>query len=141
MCVCAPNYRIWDSKSGRCVCILRGHNCPVLAVKACRLSCEGVHIASGDMNGYMLMWALRAHKRRLVAHVKAHDGPIHALEFSPNASQLVSVAGDGSLCVYGVTANTEFSILHRLRNTSGSPLLCCSFRPDSGRLLTGDHDG
>ncbi len=79
---------VWDAETGR---LIREVREPHAILSVC-FSSDGKRIATGDSDGAMRLWDTRTGTE--VFSFLQHEGPIHALAFSPDGASLVSGGGD-----------------------------------------------
>ncbi|MCP4246822.1 MAG: protein kinase [bacterium] len=76
--------------------------------------------------------------------IPAHDGIVHAVEFSSDDKRLVSGGSDGSVKIWRVTIGSDapprIDLLHELDAQAG-PIFTAAFSPDGTRLASGAEDG
>jgi len=82
--------------------VLKGHTKAICSVKWCPKPVEGHNelIATGSSDGTLRLWDSVAGE--LLQCRSDHEGPVYAIEFSPDAKFLASVSKDGWLYVYSV---------------------------------------
>jgi WD40 repeat protein len=67
------------------------------AITALSISPDGRYIASGDMQGNLLLWNNRG---QLLSRTHAHAWCISSLAFSPDGQRLLTASWDGSLRIW-----------------------------------------
>jgi hypothetical protein len=103
------------SDSGKEVGELRGQTGPVLALVVAALPDQvpplsKQRLASGGDDGTVRLWSLEAGQEDPVAVLKAHEGPVRALAFSPNGRTLAS-GGNGAVRLWDpITAEELMSL-------------------------------
>jgi hypothetical protein len=65
------------------------------AVQAVAISPDGATVATGALDGQVVIWAVDGCERLLA--VPMHDGPVTDLAFDPSGERLVSVSEDGGM--------------------------------------------
>ncbi|KAG2347849.1 hypothetical protein BDR05DRAFT_996186 [Suillus weaverae] len=84
--------RLWDLKDGILLKTMKGHRDWVRAVAVSR---DGRFIASGGVNGELIIWHGESGEP-LIKPIKAHSGRIMSLEFSPDGELLASGSSDST---------------------------------------------
>jgi WD40 repeat protein len=88
--------RVWEVAAGREVLRFRS---PVRAVTAIGASGDGLRVAVGDSEGGIHVYHPRNSSYSPV--LRAHQGPVRALAFSPDGRRLISGGQDAAVMVWG----------------------------------------
>lgn len=120
-----------ETRSGRELMVLLGHNSPVVAVE---FSSDGTRVAAWGANGAIKIWDLDT--GRLAGEI-THSGGVTGGSWSPDNQLLVSGHLDGSVSVSGIqvgsqiaTWKADFDTIYRL-----------AWSPDSSRIATTTQRG
>ena len=73
--------RVWDSKSGECLLVLKGHEGDVSSVS---YSPDGGRIVSGSHDDTIRIWDSKSGECLLV--LKGHEGDVSSVSYSPDGS-------------------------------------------------------
>ena len=103
--------RLWDAKTGAAVEVLDGR------IDFDRLSYwawsrDGEMFAAGGRDGTVQLWKVKTGEK-IGEPIRAHDGWVSAIEFSPDGTRLVTGGADGTMRLWNVST----------RQTVGPPLL------------------
>jgi WD40 repeat protein len=92
---------VWDIKSGKRLGVLSSKDTGHLAeVVSMAFSGDGRHVATGDLQGYVVLWNLS--DRTPIRKFKAHSGRVNALAFIPGRTEFVSAGDDGAMKLWMV---------------------------------------
>eukprot|EP00795_Rhopilema_esculentum_P017794 gene17794-9472_t len=135
--------KLWSSFDGRLLATLRGHSGEIsdLAINQ-----ENSLIAAGSCDKTIRVWSLI--NTAPVAVLQGHTGMITSLQFCPSAHEdaryLMSTGGDGTVCFWkwDIKGNSFESTPVKFNEKSrpGAQMLCSSFSPGGGFLVTGSSD-
>jgi cytochrome c len=117
--------RIWDAATGRRELELPGHERPLSTLAASR---DGAWIASGAVDGQLVLWSTAAGGRALLVR-RAHAGPVWDLAFRDDGAELLSAGADGVVRRWSVPDG------ERLGTAAGQPpaLAMASVPPEHAR--------
>lgn len=91
--------RLWDSRTGREMGMLEGHQRVPISGKngvfCLAFSPDGTRLASGAADGTVRVWDVRSSKE--VARCAGHGGRVRALAFTPDGRMLASAGADNVL--------------------------------------------
>ena len=105
---------------------------PVLSVA---FSPDGVTLASGSMDGTLILWDARTGK--LLDTLNGHTGSVKSVAFSPDGGTLTSGSGDETVILWDVQTGERLCILEGHTGTVWS----VAFSPAGKTLASGSHDG
>lgn len=90
---------IIDSRAGKTVQELKDHKAPVwtLAVDP-----SGTYMASGAMDGEIILWNISGDTVKLIGRQPAHDSEVETLTFSPEEQVFVSGSKDSTVKIWSV---------------------------------------
>jgi WD40 repeat protein len=118
--------RVWDSDSGDCLRILRGHTDRVLA---CVFSADGRFVASGSSDHTLRVWDLRT--AQCVSLLRGHHAGVRSCAFSPDGLRLLSSGEDGTVRVWDIATGRETQFRIYVLNASDY----VSLAPDADSLI------
>ncbi len=123
--------RLWNIKSEKETMSFR----PAGAVRSIAISQNGLTIAAGAADGSIKLWDTQSMKvvRKIL---QAHQGPVHSVVLSGDASRLVSAGEDGRVMIWNPNTSQEGDLLGK----SDQPVHCVTMSRD-GRLLFSSSDG
>ena len=97
--------RVWDTRSGRDVLVLRGHHGPVWSTA---FSPDGARVASAGDDGTVRIWD--AHTGHVLRVLRGHDGSVYSVVWSPDGDLVMSASNDRTARIWdaatGVTLTT-----------------------------------
>ena len=108
-------------------------------------------IASGDFDGHIKLWKLNSDRKNFEYHTdikdnglgkdKAHKKGVYSLAFSPDGKMLASASRDGSVKLWKLDSNNNFSSLEQtLEDAHEKGVNSVAFSPDGNILATGGRD-
>lgn len=101
---------LWDVKSGKKLGILlsreNGHKSEVVSLA---FSNDGRYIASGDMQGVIVVWNVK--DRSVVHRYQAHSGEISQIIFIPGGNDFASAGIDGAVYLWNVEKGNAIATL------------------------------
>ncbi|KAG2052803.1 WD40 repeat-like protein [Suillus hirtellus] len=128
--------RVWDLDTGKQVGEpLLGHDAGVWTVSA---SHDGRWIASGGVNGSILVWEVATNKRelkRVSVPYKGHENVVQGVVFAPDNKTFASASEDKTVCVW--KRETGKIVLGPLK--VGNRTYSVSYSPDGTKLAAGTH--
>jgi WD40 repeat protein/serine/threonine protein kinase len=124
--------RVWDVTKRKQVSRIpvRGEE-PVTSVA---FAPDGLTLAAGTVNGFLLLWDLAAGKRKGSLH--EHQGPIWSVAFSPDGRLIATTGSDDSTTRVWDPAAKSMKTLHGHRGG----VVSVKFSPDGKTLATGGAD-
>jgi WD40 repeat protein/tRNA A-37 threonylcarbamoyl transferase component Bud32 len=122
--------KIWDTKSGKEILMLKGHTDFVMGVS---WSPDGQRLASASRDKTVRIWDARTGKEAL--KLNGHRSQVHAVSWSPDGQRLASASDDQTMRVWD--AGTGQEVL--LRGHTGG-VLAVSWSPDGRRLASASSD-
>jgi WD40 repeat protein len=129
---------IWNIETGELLHTLNGHNADV---KTAQFSPDGSRIASGGLDGRLILWNSDGSGRRDVIN---GTNPIVRLAFSPDGSNLAVVfrVEIDSVRTYefGIVSLASGELVKRFP-TQMTAISALSYTPDGTAILTGDIEG
>jgi len=99
---------IWESRSGRPLFTLSGHEAAVTDVK---FNPRGDCVASASEDRSVRLWDTTT--KQAVFTLSGHVGAVSAIAFSPDGRRLASASQDGSVRVWDVASGQEALTLRR----------------------------
>ena len=120
--------RLWNAETGACEVTLQGHGD---SVNACAFSSDGRHIASGGVEGRVVV--RRLPDGEIVSVCEGHTASVTACVFSADGRRLVTASADHTLGVWEVATGER---AHRLTGHA-SQVTTCAVAPDDRRVLCG----
>jgi WD40 repeat protein len=125
---------VWDPASGERMAVLQAaqEGPPSAARSSVAISRDGALVAGGDRSGKVSLWRLADHQP--IASWSAHQGEASRVEFSPDASLLVTL-GDREAIVWAVDSH---QVVAKMSHEGG--MRAATFSPDGTRLLTASDD-
>jgi len=124
--------RFWDVASGRQVRVLRWPG----TLWGVDLHPAGRWLAVGHAEGELLLWDLQGAARE-PRRVRAHDGGVRSVAFSPDGTLLATSGTDGRVRLWQVPSWR----LHRDLAVHRDVAMGLAFRPDGELLASGGLDG
>lgn len=101
---------LWDVKSGKRLGVLasteNGHKAEVVSLA---FSDDGGYVASGDMQGMIVVWNMK--DRSVVRRIKAHAGEVKQIAFIPGGNEFASAGMDGALYLWSIESNSALTAL------------------------------
>lgn len=101
---------LWDVNSGKRLGVLaskeNGHKAEVVALA---FSDDGRYVASGDMQGMIVIWNMK--DRSVVRRFKAHDGNVSQIVFVQGGKEFASAGMDGALYLWGIEREAALAVL------------------------------
>lgn len=123
---------VWNSRTGSVVAEL-GLESPVLSLA---VSNNGETIASGCLDGTVVLWDAHSYVKRVV--FQGDGAPVWALSFSPESRLLAWACADKTVrTVDCASGQLKFAISTRI----DGPIFCLSFHPSRNLIVTGHKDG
>jgi WD40 repeat protein len=121
--------QVWEATTGRTLAQVKHPSGMELRVS---LSPHGRWLATLDENGRMRVWEVTTEQPmpELVS-----EGPVHAISFSPDGTQLAAASGNGVQVRVVETGKLVAEVPHEGRVGT------IAFRPDRRQLATGDERG
>ncbi len=126
--------QLWDTRLGS--------NQPVASFEsgsaptAIAVSADGQWLAAAAVSGFVRLWQVAAQAEPEI--LVGHEGPIAALQFSPQSNRLVSAGDDASVRIWDITGPEQSVVVLR---GHGSPVTAIAFDGSTHRLATGDQAG
>jgi WD40 repeat protein len=111
--------------------LVQSHEKDVWAVA---FSPDGLHVATGDVDGVARVWSLRTGD---AVELNGHEGAVTSLAFSPGGNSLVTASEDETGRIWDVDSGRA---LAELRGHDGL-VLSATFAPDGKTVATGGEDG
>jgi WD40 repeat protein/tRNA A-37 threonylcarbamoyl transferase component Bud32 len=133
--------RVWHKATGAVIAVLKGHN---QVVNSAVFSPDGERILSASSDGTARIWRVSP-PRNYALPLKGHNSTVGCVAFDPAGRRLLSASDDGSTRVWDVQSGKALSLLAQRsawffnRGNLGT-VLCASFSPDGGRILTATWD-
>jgi WD40 repeat protein len=127
---CSSDIVIWDAMSGEQVDIWEGQDVPSQGLAASK---DGRLLAIGSNNGITVVWDVTS---RSVLHTIEHDAGVRTVAFSPDSSQLLTVADDGILRLWDT--NSGELVQQLVGHTSG--VLFVDFSPNGRYIVSSGRD-
>ena len=94
--------RVWDLRTGRCICLLPGHQSPLLALD---FAPNGHLLASGGGDHACRLWDLRRQEGGRCSSVYTllgHSSLVSQVRFEPGSGAVLLTAGyDGAVALWG----------------------------------------
>lgn len=101
---------LWDVKSGKKLGILlsreNGHKAEVVSLA---FSDDGRYLASGDMQGAIVVWNIK--EKSVVRRYKAHAGEVNRIVFIPGVNEFASAGMDGAVYLWSVDKDVALATL------------------------------
>ena len=88
-------WKLWDIETQELLLTQTGHIAPIYPIN---FQPDGGVLASGDLEGIVLIWDLRS--GRQILHLKGHLKQILNVQFLPNSYQLASCSDDNSVKIW-----------------------------------------
>ncbi len=136
--------KLWDATTGKEKATLKGHRFTVWSVA---FSPDGKTLASGSLgdpgrlvdpgrppSGDLKLWDVATAKER--ATIRAHEGDISSVVFSPDGRMLASGAGDDTIKLWDPVTGKERATL----KGHAEPVECVAFSPDGKTLASASAD-
>jgi len=123
--------RLWDIETG----VLHLNAGEIANVSSLDVSSDGVLLATGDQNGFSVLWNLTTRKQ--VSRWSSHEEMITATRFSPDGSILATSSTDRDINLWSTKPRALIASLKQ--NDRG--VLCMVFSRDGRMLATGDMGG
>ncbi|MGE5374875.1 MAG: helix-turn-helix domain-containing protein, partial [Bacteroidota bacterium] len=123
------NIKIYNPQSGSPVRDLRGQ---VAAITAMAVSRDGKYLASGALDGSVLLWDLASGDP--VRTLEGHTQAVENLSFSPDGKWLVTAGDDAALKIWDVSSGALLKNYADL----GDIVLGATFSPDGKQLSFSD---
>jgi WD40 repeat protein/transcriptional regulator with XRE-family HTH domain len=121
--------KLFELASGNLVKTLSGHQADVTAIG---ISTDGKHIASGGIDGSVLIWDVSTGES--LQKLAGHTDAIEELTFSPDGRWLVTAGDDAALRIWDVIAG---DLLHEYTDFTGV-VGGVTFSPDGKQLAFSD---
>jgi WD40 repeat protein len=129
--------RVWDTRTGGEIAILRGHTSTVHAVA---ISLDGRRIASSSTDGTVRLWDVEKKDEPVV--LRGHVDKVVAVAFSPDGRRIASGSWDGTVRLWNAQTETRIPAL-RGHQMDVDPvdrpreIVSVSFSSDGSRIATG----
>lgn len=129
--------RVWDSRTGRLLHILRGHSSPVTTLAFSR---DGSLLASGDggsnerQQGEVRLWDLDKATERCV--FRGHQKAVTCVTFHPMGHAIASSSEDGTVRIWQTHSGKE----QRVLRGNGGVIHAVAYSPDGELLAAADSD-
>ncbi|MDR0409957.1 MAG: WD40 repeat domain-containing protein [Spirochaetaceae bacterium] len=124
--------KIWDTKSGRLVKILHGHESIVSSVA---YSPDGRQIVSASGGGELKIWDTITGKETIA--LNGQGGWIWQARFSPDGKRVVSASADKSFMVWDAQSGKTLLVVP----AHESAVRCVSYSPDGKYIVSASSDG
>jgi WD40 repeat protein len=140
--------RIWDlrpavvpqvlSRGQAAVPSIGSHQTPVLCVAS---SPDGNRLASGSLDGILLLWDLR-NPQAAPQTLLGHKNAINSVSFSPDGNHLASAGEDGRVRIWDLRQPQPVGVVLPgvLSDPRQQAVWSVSFSPDGNRLASGGDD-
>ena len=129
-CTLDGTVRLWDARTGA---LTRELLPPGEEIADCLLSPDGQTVAT-VAGPVVTLWGLATGGAPLTL---THDGPVNALDFSPDGRRVVTASADGTVAVWRTQDGAPQGPVLR----QDGAVLGVAFNPDGGLLLTRTDDG
>lgn len=123
--------RLWNRKTGRSVCTLRGHDEEICALA---FNADATRLASAGEDRLVNIWEVDSGK--LLTRLEGHTDRIDALAWNPDGTTLASAGWDTSVRIWNGVSGELVTILRG----KGEGVHCVLFSADGTQLITGDSD-
>ncbi len=126
--------RLWDSTTGECIGVLRGHDSQLISVA---FSSDGKTILTQSKDGVICLWDTTNLIGPSVSLIGNYESPISTVAFSGSKPWIVTGSDKGNLCLWDSNTGEllkQFKKEHTERITS---LSCAS---EGEIILTGSED-
>lgn len=100
--------RLWDTRAGRSLAVLEGHEGQVAALA---VSSDGAVLASAGWDGWVGLWSLP--EGRHLGFLEGHEAQVTDVAFAPGGTRLYSASADGTIRSWDVAAMAEEQVLVR----------------------------
>lgn len=124
--------RIWDSMSGECIHVLRGHEG---FVNQASFSPDGKTIASASNDKSVRIWD--AQSGQCICTLNGHARAVSSILFSPDGKYIISSSGDATIRVWDVSTG---ACKYTIKGESGCLTISSRISPHGEKLLTYQHD-
>ncbi|MEP4195696.1 MAG: TIR domain-containing protein, partial [Aliishimia sp.] len=123
--------RIWDTRSGDQLQVLRGHEDLVTSVA---FSPDGSRIVSGSDDDTLRIWDARSGAQLQV--LRGHEGSVTSVAFSPDGRRIVSGSRDDTLRIWDARSGDQMQVLQGHE----SSVYSVAFSLDGRRIVSGSND-
>ncbi len=124
--------RMWSTKTGECLKVLKGHTNLVAALS---FSINGREAVSGGDDRCVRTWDLHTGKNLLV--LQGHTDSVSSVAYSPDGQAVLSGSWDGTMRLWRLS---DGSLIRTLKGHEGR-VCAVAFTGDSGLILSGGADG
>jgi WD40 repeat protein/tetratricopeptide (TPR) repeat protein len=126
--------RLWDSRTGEQVLVLRGHTKHITAMS---YSPDGSRLATCSEDNSIRLWDPRTGRQGSVIRGRSDDSYPRSLCYSPDGTRLASGSWQGEVQVWDARTGQEIMVLEGYPGTVDA--VCYS--PDGTRLASGSQGG
>lgn len=123
--------RLWDSRSGRFIAALEGHQSGVNSVT---FAPDGTRIVTTSADRTARLWDGRTGS--LLKTLTGHTALVNNAAFSPDSARVVTAGGDGTARLWDARTGKPLKIL----SGHTSSVVSVAFSPDGSRIATAGND-